>query len=124
MSGDLEQLDARLNEAQKNRHKHEITEEEAKNAENMSVGLRAGAEMVAPIMAGCLIGWGLDKWLETKPWFLIAMLLLGVVTGFINVWRITQNMGSQVGYSQLHRQPKDVRTLPEQKGPSNTETHG
>ncbi|MGQ0527528.1 MAG: AtpZ/AtpI family protein [Alphaproteobacteria bacterium] len=120
MKDDLQNLDAKLDVARKNRHHKELTPEQARNAENMSSGMRAGAEMVAPIIAGCLIGWGLDNWLETKPVFLIIMLLLGVVTGFVNVWRITQNAGSSVGYSELHKRAKDDRTLPAKKDGNNT----
>lgn len=76
--------------------------------ESMSVGLRAGAELVTSIAAGGLIGYGLDHWLGTKPIFLIAMLVLGVITGFVSVWRTTQNIGYQVGYKSVIKD--DVNT--------------
>lgn len=72
-------------------------EEDEDNA-NMRVGLQAGTELIASIIAGALIGYGLDKWWGTTPIFLIAMLILGVITGFINVWRTTQGIGHKVGY--------------------------
>lgn len=75
--------------------------------ESMAVGLRAGAELITSIAAGGLIGYGLDNWLETKPFFLIAMLVLGVITGFVNVWRTTQNVGYQVGYKNLKDNKKE-----------------
>ena len=84
----------------------EQTERDEDN-ESMAVGLRAGAELVTSIAAGGLIGYGLDKWLETNPIFLIAMLILGVITGFVNVWRTTQNVGYQVGYKNLEETDKD-----------------
>jgi len=71
------------------------------DTESMSVGLRAGAELITSIAAGGLIGYGLDRWLDTKPIFLIAMLILGVITGFVNVWRTTENIGHQVGYKDI-----------------------
>ncbi len=77
------------------------------DTESMSVGLRAGAELVTSIAAGGFIGYWLDVWLETKPIFLIAMLLLGVITGFVNVWRTTQNVGYQVGYKDIKKTDKD-----------------
>lgn len=67
------------------------------NAENMSVGMRAGTELVGAILGAGLIGYGLDQWLGTKPWLLITLLVLGVGAGFMNVWKTTQNMGSGVG---------------------------
>ncbi|MBI4265766.1 MAG: AtpZ/AtpI family protein [Acidobacteria bacterium] len=37
------------------------------------------------------IGYGLDQWLETSPWFLFAGLVLGLVVGFYELakalWR-------------------------------------
>lgn len=87
-----------------------LTARQEKDAENMSNGMRAGAELVGAIMAGGLIGWGLDSWLGTKPFMLIIFLLLGVCTGFYNVWRTTQNIGSGVGFSELHKRVKDAKT--------------
>jgi len=46
---------------------------------NMNMGLRAGAELIASILGGGLIGYGLDQWLDTKPIFLIAMLVLALL---------------------------------------------
>ena len=82
-------------------------EDRDEDRESMSVGLRAGAELVTSILAGGFIGYWLDVWLETKPIFLIAMLLLGVITGFVNVWRTTQNIGYQVGYKDINKTDKD-----------------
>lgn len=77
------------------------------DSESMQIGLRAGAELITAIFAGGLIGYGLDQWLNTKPFFLIAMLILGVITGFVNVWRTTQNIGHQVGYRDLDKNIRD-----------------
>jgi ATP synthase protein I len=66
--------------------------------ENQRLGLRAGTELITPIIAGGLIGYWLDGLTDLKPLFLIAFLVLGVITGFVNVWRTTQNMGHKVGY--------------------------
>lgn len=78
--------------------------------DNMSVGLRAGTELITAIVAGGFIGHLLDQWLETKPLFLIALLVLGVITGFVNVWRLTNNMGHAVGYKNTNdnKETKDT----------------
>ncbi|NBX66905.1 MAG: AtpZ/AtpI family protein [Proteobacteria bacterium] len=57
----------------------------------MSVGMRAGTELVGATVGAALIGYGLDRWLGTKPWLLIVMLLLGIGAGFLNIWKLTQN---------------------------------
>lgn len=81
--------------------------EKDEDSESMAVGLRAGAELVTSIAAGGFIGYWLDKWLETNPIFLIAMLILGVITGFVNVWRTTQNIGYQVGYKDVKKNDEE-----------------
>ncbi len=53
-----------------------------------SLAMRVMAEFVAGVMVGALLGWQLDKWLNTSPWLIIIFLLLGTVAGFWNVYRI------------------------------------
>lgn len=83
-----------------------------KDAENLRNGMRAGMELVVSIAAGTLIGWGLDRWLGTKPIFLIVFILAGIGAGFMNVYRITQNTGSAVGFAPLHQGQKQDKTAP------------
>ena len=73
--------------------------ENAKGAENMSVGTRAGVELVTCVLAGVLIGWLLDRQFETQPAFLIIFLLTGICMGFYEVYRITNQLGQSVGYA-------------------------
>ncbi len=116
MPSDLQDLGKKLDELRgRDKAMANKEAENLRNAANMSVGMRAGAELVGAIMASGLIGYGLDRWFETKPVFLIIMLLLGVCTGFFNVWRTTQNIGTAVGFSELHRREKDAKTSPEFK---------
>ncbi len=98
----LEKIKADLEAKKKVEAKTEsIHSKKFEGTESMSTGLRAGAELITSILAGGLIGYLLDQWLSTTPLFLIAMLVLGVITGFVNVWRTTQNIGYQVGYKDL-----------------------
>lgn len=103
----LEKIKSELSAIQESKNKVEKAQS-AKDAdsESLSTGLRAGAELITSIAAGGLIGYGLDNWLDTKPLFLIAMLILGVITGFVNVWRTTQNIGYQVGYKDMNKRDK------------------
>tara|TARA_B100001750_G_C15513046_1_gene605002 strand:- start:1820 stop:2161 length:342 start_codon:yes stop_codon:yes gene_type:complete len=96
---------ADIKSTENTKEKKQIEKDE--DSESMAVGLRAGAELVTSIAAGGLIGYWLDNWLETKPIFLIAMLLLGVITGFVNVWRTTRNIGYQVGYKDIKKNDKE-----------------
>ncbi|WP_028588117.1 AtpZ/AtpI family protein [Desulfocurvus vexinensis] len=46
-----------------------------------------GMHMVASTFIGLGMGWYLDKWLGTRPWFLLIFLLLGIVSGFRNMFQ-------------------------------------
>ena len=35
-----------------------------------------------------MIGFNLDRWLHTKPVFLLLFLVLGMAAGILNVWRL------------------------------------
>ncbi|MEN9932600.1 MAG: hypothetical protein RIS17_1173 [Pseudomonadota bacterium] len=50
-----------------------------KQAEN--AGWQAASEFIGAMLAGAFIGWFIDRQFGTGPWGLIAMLLLGFVTG-------------------------------------------
>ena len=106
----LEKIKSELKARQKAESETESAHsKKIQDTESMSIGLRAGAELITSIAAGGLIGYLLDQWLSTTPLFLIAMLVLGVITGFVNVWRTTQNIGYQVGYRDL-KNTKDNKT--------------
>jgi len=52
-------------------------------AELSSVGLL----LPSSIAVGLFFGYLLDKWLGTPPWCLIIFTLLGVVSGFLSLFR-------------------------------------
>ncbi|OIO72717.1 MAG: hypothetical protein CO186_10985 [Zetaproteobacteria bacterium CG_4_9_14_3_um_filter_49_83] len=51
-------------------------------------GLRVGTEIVASTMIGLGIGFYLDRWLETRPLFLIVFAIFGMAAGFINLYQL------------------------------------
>jgi ATP synthase protein I len=53
----------------------------------LSLGLRVGMELVAAMVMGVAIGWGLDRLLGTRPVFLGVFILIGGAAGVLNVWR-------------------------------------
>ena len=82
-------------------------------AVGLNDGARAGLEFVVSIVAGGGIGWLLDGWLGTKPWFFIIFLFLGVGAGFMSVYRINNNLGSGVGFAPLQKPQKTATKPPE-----------
>ncbi|NWF38164.1 AtpZ/AtpI family protein [Mariprofundus sp. NF] len=51
-------------------------------------GLRVGTEIVASTMIGLGIGFFLDRWLDTRPIFLIVFAIFGLAAGFINLYQL------------------------------------
>jgi ATP synthase protein I len=51
-------------------------------------GLRVGTEIVASTMIGLGIGFFIDRWLDTRPLFLIIFAIFGIGAGFINLYQL------------------------------------
>jgi ATP synthase protein I len=64
----------------------------------LGAAFRAGVELVASFVVALGIGWLIDYWLGTKPWFLVAFFFLGAATAFMNVMRVARGMGLQIGF--------------------------
>ncbi len=80
--------------------------------ENIGVGARAGVELVGSVIGGALIGYGIDHVFETSPAFFLTFILLGVITGFYNIYKITMNVGTSVGFKGLKSTSKDAKQTP------------
>lgn len=49
--------------------------------------MRVSSELIAGVIVGGALGYGLDAWLETKPWFLLAGIFVGFAAGVRNLMR-------------------------------------
>ena len=59
---------------------------------------RVVTELLAGLLIGAGIGWTIDEWFATKPWFLILFFLLGGAAGILNLWRVVTGKGLKIGY--------------------------
>lgn len=50
-------------------------------------GWLAGGSFFSSILAGTLLGLGLDWWLNTTPWFVVGGIVLGAYSGFARTWQ-------------------------------------
>lgn len=92
LSARLTHLDERLSEVRKdrdNRSARQGSEKETASAKAsaMARGFRLSSELVAGVVVGAVIGWGIDRLLSTSPWGLIVFFLLGFAAGVINLMR-------------------------------------
>jgi ATP synthase protein I len=62
----------------------------------MAYGMRMAAELVAAVIVGGLIGYGLDYWLGSKPWFFLLFFFLGFAAGVLNVVRAYEKMQKEI----------------------------
>ena len=92
LSARLGSLDRRLSEIRGSRNigtdqpGREDGNDEAR-ASAMARGFRLSSELIASVVAGALLGWGVDRLLPTSPFGLIVFFLLGFVVGVYNLVR-------------------------------------
>jgi ATP synthase protein I len=60
-----------------------------KPSKGYSQGNRVLAELLAGLVGGALIGWLIDRWLDSSPWALLVSLFLGIAVAFRNIIRIS-----------------------------------
>lgn len=64
-----------------------------------------GLHMVSGPLVGVVIGYFLDRWLETSPWFKLIFLFIGIGAGFLNVY-----MDSKILIARMNRDRKLSRS--------------
>ena len=53
-------------------------------------GSRVLMELIGAPLGGGVLGWALDRWFNTSPWFLLILLTLAVIVAFRNIYRISK----------------------------------
>ena len=84
---DIKELDSKIKNLSKKTRK---VESESSSSSSLGIAMKLSSEMVAAVFVASLIGYYLDKWLETKPFLLIFFFFLGAVTGILNVVRTSK----------------------------------
>jgi ATP synthase protein I len=67
-----------------------------------------GIHLVASTFVGALIGWYLDKWLDTRPVLFLLFLVFGIAAGFKNMYMETKKI-----QRQLDKQDADKNSSPD-----------
>ena len=110
-------FDARLAKARQARHGPAGKEVESESSKaGVSQAFRIGVDLMSALLVGTFIGWFLDDWLGTKPWFLLIFLLLGGAAGMLNVYRTAMRMVAEVE-EEIHavdkKAPKSAQKEPD-----------
>ncbi len=112
----LEDLDERLKAARKNRNGTGKGESDKPGQVGqqggLGIALRIGVDLVAAVIVGVGIGFLLDYWLDTKPWFMLLFFVLGSAAGILNVFRMAAGYDLAAGY----KKPDDTNEVDGPKG--------
>ena len=74
------------------------TEEPSAFGAALAMAWRIGLELVVAVAVGLALGWGIDRWLGTRPWGMIVLFFLGVAAGMLNVYRAVAGISTPAGY--------------------------
>ena len=98
----LSDLDARLGSVKTRKTTGNDNEAERRGSA-LGLAFRLTTELVAGVVVGGLIGWQLDKWLDTSPVLLLVFFVLGVAAGILNVIRTAHEMQRKSGNAGVDR---------------------
>ena len=62
-----------------------------------------GLTLVIATVLGLWGGYVLDRWLGTAPWLMLVGLLLGIASGFVNLFRAAGVFGREEGQGDRDR---------------------
>jgi ATP synthase protein I len=110
--GRLSDLGDRLGRVKAERDAEARSDRDAEmRGRGMAYGMRMAAELVAAVIVGGVIGWGLDWMLGSRPWLFLLFFLLGFAAGVRNVLRGYERMqrefAARTGGSIGQRMPDD-----------------
>ncbi len=54
----------------------------------IGIAMRIGVDFVAGVLVGTLIGHAFDVYFQTYPWGLVIFIMLGIMAGTLNVYRL------------------------------------
>ena len=60
------------------------------DGKGVSQGNRVLSTLIGVPFGSLVIGFALDRLLETKPKAMLIMLFLGIISAFVQIWRISQ----------------------------------
>jgi ATP synthase protein I len=56
------------------------------------IAYAAAFSLFVSVAAFCGLGWLLDRWLGTRPWFLVTGIIVGAAAGFYEFVRLTSKL--------------------------------
>ena len=69
-----------------------MTTEQQEENRKSGMAYAAGLTLFASVVGLGGVGWLVDRWRGTAPWFLVAGLVLGAIVGFYQFIRLTSKI--------------------------------
>lgn len=60
------------------------------DAKGYKQGSRVLMDLIGMPLGGGILGYALDHWLGTSPWFLLGLLVLSIAAAFRNIYKISK----------------------------------
>jgi len=54
--------------------------------------LNAGMYLATPLLLGVFFGYQLDRYFRTAPLWMIIFILLGTISSFYNLWKLSKQL--------------------------------
>ena len=115
---DLDAFGRKLVEARKREESRRLWKSDVNRPPQSALGVafRVAVELVSAVAVGAAIGWALDLWWDTRPWVMVAFIVLGFAAGVLNVYRMASGMSGGIGYQSKNEAPAAnmAETAPEE----------
>jgi ATP synthase protein I len=69
-------------------------DDQAETNRKSGLAYAAAFSLFAAVVVGLAIGWLLDRWLGTRPWLLVAGIVLGAAAGFYEFIRSSSKLST------------------------------
>ena len=92
---DASNLINKINDIKEKENLIKTSENIEKRGNSIGMAFRLSTELVSGIVVGSVMGWSIDKWLGSQPWFFLIFFILGIAAGIINVIKTAKNMNNE-----------------------------
>lgn len=95
---DLDTFESKLADARARRDARQGKKEKTDDNSLLGMAWRLSTELLASVMVGMFLGWGIDTLFGTRPWGLLVGLGFGIAAGFVSVFRTAEAMDEKTAH--------------------------